>query len=151
MSTHKKIKTDKELLFGQFGFSSDEMAFYLDTKTGEVVVVSEFDDMEDNAKTKELIESDPDRFVVFPEQDSHEEYNDMVDFANSLEDKHLIEKLAIALSGKGAFRRFKDVLLSYPKEREEWFAYKEKRQQQYFEEWLELEGIEIVDEKKENS
>jgi len=43
----------------------------------------------------------------------------MVAFTESLEDENLKEKLWIALNGKGAFRRFKDVLLSYPEKREE--------------------------------
>jgi len=38
----------------------------------------------------------------------------MIAFTESLEDKNLKEKLWIALNDRGAFRRFKNVLLSYP-------------------------------------
>jgi hypothetical protein len=39
-------------------------------------------------------------------------------------DQPLRERLLIAIDGKGAFRRFKDVLLAFPAERERWFAYR---------------------------
>lgn len=68
----------------------------------------------------------------------------MADFTNGLTNKELQDKLAIALNGRGCFRRFKDVLLDYPEERESWFAFEEKRRRERFEEWLEDEEIEIV-------
>lgn len=141
----KKVKTNKEELFGQFEFSSSEMTFYLDTQTGEIVTISEFDDLEEEGKTKELIEDEPERFIAFPEQDSRRGYDDMVDFTNALTNRELQDKLAIALNGQGCFRRFKDVLLDYPEEREAWFAFEGKRQRERFEEWLEDEEIEIVE------
>jgi len=116
----------------------------LDTKTGEILSVSELDDLDEDKNTKELIEEDPERFVMFPEQDSRCGYDDMVDFVNNLTNKELQDKLAIALNGRGAFRRFKDVLLDYSKERESWFAFEEKRKRERFEEWLENEEIEVV-------
>lgn len=63
-------KINREALFVQFEFSSSEMTFYLDTQTGEILMVSEFDDVDEDEKTKELIEEDPERFIAFPEQDS---------------------------------------------------------------------------------
>ena len=141
----KKVKTNKEELFGQFEFSSSEMTFYLDTQTGEIVTISEFDDLEEEEETKELIEDEPERFIAFPEQDSRRGYDDMVDFTNALTNRALQDKLAIALNGRGCFRRFKDVLFDYPEEREAWFAFEGKRQRDRFEEWLEDEEIEIVE------
>lgn len=141
----KKVKVNKEELFARFEFSSSEMSFYLDTQTEEVLTVSEFGDLDEDSATKELIEEYPERFVTFPEQDSRRGYDDMADFVNSLTNKELQDKLAIALNGKGVFRRFKDVLLDYPKERESWFTFEEKRRRERFEEWLEDEEIEIAE------
>jgi len=42
----------------------------------------------------------------------------------------------VAINGKGAFRRFKDVLLDYPEEREEWFQFKGAKVQERALEWL---------------
>jgi len=141
----KKIKMNKEELFAQFEFSSNDMIFYLDTQTGEILPVSEFSDLDGGEETKELIDENPERFIMFPEQDSRRGYDDMVDFANSLNNKKLQDKLEIALKGRGAFRRFKDILLDYPEERASWFAFEEKQQRERFEEWFEDEEIELVD------
>jgi hypothetical protein len=54
----------------------------------------------------------------------------------------LIEKLEIALDGKGAFRRFKNVISDYPEEEKRWFAFKDKRMREEVIEWLNDLGIE---------
>ena len=48
----------------------------------------------------------------------------MENFVGSVTDEPLRERLIISIDGKGAFRRFKDVLLAYPAERERWFSYR---------------------------
>ncbi len=60
----------------------------------------------------------------------------MVEFSETVKDRNLREKLAIALDGKGAFRRFKNVLSDYPEERERWFSFKDERIRQEVIEWL---------------
>jgi hypothetical protein len=62
--------------------------------------------------------------IPIPQADSHEEYNLMAEFAATVRDRHLRELLEVALDGRGAFRRFKNVLASYPKERERWFEFR---------------------------
>ena len=42
----------------------------------------------------------------------------------------------MAINGKGAFRRFKDVLLNYPEERERWFQFKDDKTEERALEWL---------------
>jgi hypothetical protein len=83
------------------------------------------------------------RFIRVPEQESRDGYNDMVAFAEDIEDKHLRELLFVALDGKGAFRRFKDVLLDYPDDRERWFRFSEERVTGRILDWLESEEIEV--------
>lgn len=67
----------------------------------------------------------------------------MVDFAHTLAGNKLRELLLVALDGKGAFRRFKDVLLSYPAEREKWFSFEEERINERAEEWLKEIGVTV--------
>lgn len=45
--------------------------------------------------------------------------------------------LEVALNGKGAFRRFKDVLPDFPEERNRWFQFRDARLHQRILEWLE--------------
>ena len=68
--------------------------------------------------------------------ESHEGYEDMVDFIATVEDERIVELLDVAINGKGAFRRFKDVLLNYPEERERWFRFKDERMEERALEWL---------------
>ncbi len=48
----------------------------------------------------------------------------------------------VALDGRGAFRRFKDVLAEYPAERERWFGFHDERVRKAMREWLEDHDIE---------
>jgi hypothetical protein len=65
----------------------------------------------------------------------------MVDFAETVADGRLRELLLVALCGKGAFRRFKDVLSSYLREREQRFSFKEEQMMERVKEWLKDIGV----------
>jgi hypothetical protein len=88
------------------------------------------------------------RFLPVSEDDWHDAYRDMADFADTVEDRRLQDLLAVALNGRGAFRRFKDVLLDFPEERDRWFKYRDDRVRERMLEWLRSEGIEAVWERK---
>ncbi len=55
--------------------------------------------------------------------------------------RHLQERLQVAIQGRGAFRRFKDVRSSHPQERDRWFRFHDQRLQQRVLDWLDEEGI----------
>ena len=64
-------------------------------------------------------------------------YRDMVDFAARVRDPQARELLQGALSGRGAFRRFKDLLeLDFPELRGAWFAFHDVRAERRAIEWL---------------
>jgi predicted nucleotidyltransferase len=84
------------------------------------------------------------RFISVPQMDSYEGYRDMEDFIATVRDPHLQELLEVAITGRGAFRRFKDVLLGYPREREQWFAFKDEAMLERVCEWLEAYDIEPI-------
>lgn len=83
-----------------------------------------------------------DRLILVPKQESHDGYQDMVDFAETVTDDHLRELLFVALNGKGAFRRFKDVLLNHPEQRQRFFEFSNQRLRDRVLEWLADEDIE---------
>jgi Uncharacterised protein family (UPF0158) len=83
------------------------------------------------------------RYIAIPSAEAGEGYRDMEAFIPTVCNPHLQERLDRAISGRGAFRYFKDVLLEYPKEREHWFHFKQERLQQRILDWLEAEEIEI--------
>lgn len=85
------------------------------------------------------------RFVTVPHVDSHQAYGDMEDFIETVRRPHIRELLEVAIIGRGAFRRFKDVLYNYPHEEKRWFAFKEARMVERVREWLEAHDIAPVD------
>jgi predicted enzyme related to lactoylglutathione lyase len=64
-------------------------------------------------------------------------YQDMVDFTELISDERAGRRLARALQGKGAFRRFRDVLHEdFPHLVKPWYAFRDARGQRHAVEWL---------------
>jgi hypothetical protein len=114
--------------------------WFLDRESGEVIRLNDFDD----DGVGEQIEAGGDRYVGIPYQGSQAGYRDMAEFVESVKDNRLRALLDVALQGKGAFRRFKDVLLDAPEERERWFAFQKECMHHRIRRWLESEGIEAT-------
>jgi len=133
----KSLKISLDELCQAMEDSSYENEHFLDLETGEILFVSKYMDDEDSEKLKERIEEDSERYERIPKAESHEGYQDMVDFIATVDSERLVELLEVAINGKGAFRRFKDVLLNYPEERERWFQFKDERMEERALEWLE--------------
>ena len=107
----RRVKANLSELIDAFDNCQIGYEYYLDTKTGELLLVSdEFMDTGETEEIYERLDDEPERYLSIPTESSREGYQDMVAFTESLEDENLKEKLCIALNGRGAFRRFKDVL-----------------------------------------
>ena len=87
---------------------------------------------------------DPERWLWIHNQGSRAGYRDMVDFARTVDDPGRADRLEIALQGRGAFRRFKDVLARWPGELERWFAFSEERKRGRARAWLAEEGYTVA-------
>ncbi len=83
------------------------------------------------------------RYIHMPKQEPYDGYNDMVDFTETITDNVLQNMLYVALNGKGAFRRFKDVLYNYPEERQRFFEYSDRRVRERMLQCLKDEDIEL--------
>ena len=70
------------------------------------------------------------------------EYGWTAEFAASVTDTNLHDRLEVALDGRGAFRRFKNTLVRAPAERERWFAFRDARLREAAREWLAEQWIE---------
>jgi len=69
-------------------------------------------------------------------------YGDMQDFVSRVRDPHARELLQGGLNGRGAFRRFKDLLeLDFPELRSAWFAFHDIRAERRAIEWLSQRGL----------
>jgi hypothetical protein len=79
-------------------------------------------------------------YVTIERIPSHEAYHWMVDFVDDIvapSDEHTAEKLSIALNGKGAFRRFKDILHRVDEHwLQAWYQWRDQQLKAAVEEWL---------------
>jgi hypothetical protein len=81
------------------------------------------------------------RFLAIPLAASSETYQDMVAFTDTVTHPHLRKQLEMALNGRRPFRRFKDALYDYPKERERWFNFSSQCWRRRIDDWLKKEGL----------
>jgi hypothetical protein len=112
---------------------------YLDLTTGRVVVIMA-GDTEAPARRQQVGDNLRNYLRVEPAS-SREQYRWMERFVGSVSDEALRERLIISIDGKGAFRRFKDVLLAYPAERERWFSYRAELLHWHIHNWLGQHGV----------
>ena len=136
----REVPVDWEALEDAFENNAPEVHSYLQLTTGEVLrVVDGIADPEMHAR----IASDADYMRVDPVS-SREQYRWMERFIPMVEETELRERLAAAIDGKGAFRRFKDVLMAYGPERERWFAFRSERLRVFMEAWLSAHALRAV-------
>jgi hypothetical protein len=136
------VRVDVEELRFAMEDASSEQRYFLDTETGEVILVSEYDDDEESTQRLESIdEAEPGRYLQVPRAESRDGYEDMQEFIDTVSDKALQQLLEVAIRGKGAFRRFKDVLARDPAEQQRWFAFQMERLDTRVREWLADEGV----------
>ena len=144
MADKKLLRIDLDELCSAMGDSSYEHEYYLDLESGEILFLSEYVDDKETEKLKDRIDDKPERYERIQKVESYEGYRDMEDFIATVEEQHLVELLEVAINGKGAFHRFKDVLARYPEERERWFRFKDERMEQRALEWLDDIGVTVA-------
>lgn len=156
----KKLKVNLDEITGLMEMRDSEDGYYLDLQTGKTVIIPSdlmyggFEDDDHSSLPdweKELvpiakeIDEGSERYVHIPERESHDAYDDMVRFTETMTNENLREKLFIALDGRGAFRRFKNVIHNHPAEADRWYAYEEEATARQAREWLTDMGIEPIE------
>jgi len=136
----KNIKVNWAYVETAFERNSPDLHSYIDRDSGDVLVV--VDGQPEDEENRRRIAAEPTQYVRIDPASSREQYRWMEQFVASLEDLQLRERLLVAIDGKGAFRRFKDVLLSYPQERERWFNYRAALLHNHINQWFSSKGLE---------
>jgi hypothetical protein len=111
----------------------------IDLRTGEVWPQSAIEYAEEVGEIDED-DDDPERWLWVYCEGSHDGYRDMEWFIENLDDAEFADKLARALSGRGAFRRFKDQLSDRPELITRWHSFSNDRQRGRARSWLAAEG-----------
>jgi hypothetical protein len=68
--------------------------------------------------------------------EARESYRDMSQFVAAVHHRRAADLLDRAISGRGAFRRFKDTLFEFPELRDQWFRYRSARTRRRALSWL---------------
>jgi len=116
----------------------------IDLTTGEVWPQAAIEYALETGEEDEDTADDPERWLPVDNEGSREAYRDMESFIASVEDPGRAERLARAIEGRGAFRRFKDELARWPGELERWYALSEERQRGRARSWLTAAGYRVL-------
>ena len=128
----RRVSADLVELINAFADGRLENEYYLSLRTGQILLLN---DQSSDTERYEIYRSEDD-CVLLPKKRSRDGYQDLLDFIEAVGDNSLREKLAVAVQGQGAFRRFKDVLLAYPEDRRKWFTFSSERDENRIREWL---------------
>lgn len=134
-------KIDWVAMEAAFEHNAPQSSSYLDLENG--LVVNIVDSQVEDYEQRDLIRRVPARFIRLTPASSREQYRWMERFVSSVDDEPMRDRLILAIDGKGAFRRFKDVLISYPVERDRWFEYRSTLLRIYISEWLDARDLTI--------
>jgi hypothetical protein len=131
--------SDLEIAFER---NSPDQDSFLDLENGDLLSI--VDGEPDAATRRAKVAANATRYLRVDPASSREQYRWMERFVSSVADLPLRERLLIAIDGKGAFRRFKDVLLAFPAERERWFVYRSEVLHFHIQTWVEHTKIEVA-------
>ncbi len=115
----------------------------VDLTTGEVWPQAAIEYALETGEEDEDTADDPERWLLVHGEGSREAYRDMELFIASVEPDRA-ERLATAIKGRGAFRRFKDELARWPGELERWYALSEERRLGRARSWLTAAGYRVL-------
>ena len=140
-------------------FQSDESQSFLDKRTGQVVLINDYElrTAEDNEPiedfsdweqdqvriAKEIIDETGD-YIPLPSKFDIHEYSIMERFCLSLNDAETRNILCRLIKGSGAFRRFKDAIQEYDIA-DDWYKYRNNALREIAIEWCQENAIELDD------
>jgi len=148
-------KVNLKELAEQMDFMIDEYSYFVNKATGKIVYIenrflgyAEDGEAPDNLSDWELDElqmanhllDEWDNLIRFPNKHDLNGYGLMEDFIETLQDNHIIKALSIAISGKGAFRRFKDTAHNFGVI-EQWYEFKDQSVMKFAREWCKDNGL----------
>lgn len=145
----KPIRIDWDELEAAFDSKSEDLVYYLDLVTGDVVLEGEGEgadqegdeDLLDDAGERDaVVRNAPTRLYV-PPPDSEEESDWARDFVEDEElGDHVKAQLTETLT-TGSVVSFRDTLRQHPEAKDRWFLYRSDRLHEVIDAWVEENGI----------
>lgn len=135
--------------------------YYLDMENGETIMLPR--EVIDALEDEELLKSLPEgqlklvdlakdilggnpRYVEIPLKKRKEGFNDILEFAEKINDHKIKEKIILSLHGKGIWRKFREILQDDPQIEKEWLQFKNEKEKKNVLSWLASIGIEPLTE-----
>jgi hypothetical protein len=137
-----KIPVDWDSLETAVERNASDTDSFLDRTSGQVVTIVKNDP--EAAHLKAQVARNIKNYIRIDPASSREQYRWMERYIATVEDTEFRQRLISAIDGKGAFRRFKDVLMNFPVDRERWFTFRSERLRTAMEAWLEAHGVKSV-------
>ena len=137
MESRKGISIDWAFLESAFESHAPDMTSWLHRDTGEALLLS------DTATPDERARLDQPGWIKVEPVPSREQYRMMERFIETVTHAQLKDRLQDSIVGKGAFRRFKDVISRFPDERKRWFAFRDVLLHRHILDWLKEQQLEV--------
>jgi hydroxymethylpyrimidine pyrophosphatase-like HAD family hydrolase len=153
----KKVKIEDVL--EAIELANDGGKYYYNNITGKIIYIDDEarrmaedydeDDLEellewqrDDVEAAIDVEENWNNYISLPSKFDINEYDIMVQFCYSLDSDKIANQLLKALSGKGAFRRFKDTAIRLNIENK-WYEFEDDRLKKIALDWCSDNGLEI--------
>lgn len=131
------IEKMEEMLAASY---DDDIADFDDVEQEEIPDVPDW--MEDEMElAMDVFMFEQERYQRVPERRPADAFAAMKAFAETLDNRHVGEMLLQSLGGQGCFRKFKDVIAPFPRERKLWYGFNAKAAKREIQEWLASAGI----------
>lgn len=114
------MKVKLQEIIDAIGYTHDSITYYLDLKTGDVVLLIDEDD--EDIELSEMLENEPERFLNLPDL-YNDEYHFMEKFVYSLPSGDTRNQLINAIDGTGAFRMFRYFINHFNLE-DDWYKFR---------------------------
>ncbi len=131
----RKVPVDWPALHSAFQMNMPEVRCFLSLETGKILKLPPGDPK--LAEVRQQIDS----YAAIETIPSRIQYQWLDEFIRSVDEEDLRDRMEAAINGKGAFRRFKDILLTLPEERRRWFEFRDHKMRERIVDWVRERGI----------
>jgi len=137
-----RIRIGQDDLITALEEHSYECYYVLDLTNGEVHwVPTELSGLDRDEELEAQMEAEPERFRKVQSLPSRVGFAIMEEFADSLPDSRMKDRLFHALHGRRPFRHFKDVLNDDEQVSDAFFRFRDQEMLIHAQEWLDEEGL----------
>jgi hypothetical protein len=144
------IKLTKDQIKVIADYLDSGLKCYVNKETGKIIYTPDFDsgysDEELWAEDMNELEENWDSYFAIEKMESHESFEIMADFAESVDNRELRDNLIRALDKKHPFRNFKWVVDNSGPYRQKWFDFKKQKLIEWVNNQIEVKDFEFDNE-----